>query len=61
MGFNVSKAEKKDNIEQVIEFCSIMAEKREELDYEIDGLVFKIDEINLRNVLGSTSKNPRGQ
>lgn len=59
LGFNVSKAEKKENINQVIEFCDKMAEKREELDYEIDGLVFKIDEINLRNILGSTSKNPR--
>lgn len=59
LGFNVSKADKKDNIEQVIEFCGIMEKKKEELDYEIDGLVFKIDEINLRDVLGSTSKNPR--
>lgn len=59
LGFNVSKADKKDNINQVIEFCGIMEKKKEELDYEIDGLVFKIDEIDLRNVLGSTSKNPR--
>lgn len=59
LGFNVSKADKKDNINQVIEFCGIMEKKKEELEYEIDGLVFKIDEIDLRNILGSTSKNPR--
>lgn len=59
LGFNVSKVEYKHDIEQVIEFCKIMQDKREDLEYEIDGLVFKIDEIKLRDQLGSTSKHPK--
>ena len=59
LGFNVSKIEFKHNIDQVIDFCRYMKEKREDLEYEIDGLVFKIDEMDLRDLLGSTSKHPR--
>src|SRR5277367_4833643 len=33
--------------------------KREKLDYEIDGIVVKVDEISLQNELGFTSKAPR--
>jgi DNA ligase (NAD+) len=33
--------------------------KREKIDYEIDGIVVKVDEISLQNELGFTSKAPR--
>ncbi|HTR48356.1 MAG TPA: NAD-dependent DNA ligase LigA [Verrucomicrobiae bacterium] len=33
--------------------------RREKLDYEIDGIVVKVDEISLQNELGFTSKAPR--
>lgn len=33
--------------------------KREKLEYEIDGIVIKVDEIGLQNELGFTSKAPR--
>ncbi len=33
--------------------------KRSEVDYETDGMVVKIDELDLRNTLGATSKYPR--
>jgi DNA ligase (NAD+) len=33
--------------------------KREKLEYEIDGIVIKVDEISLQNELGFTSKAPR--
>ena len=32
---------------------------RESLPYEIDGVVFKVDEIKLQNLIGSTSKAPK--
>jgi DNA ligase (NAD+) len=34
-------------------------EHRHDLDYEIDGAVIKVDDLGLRNELGSTSKAPR--
>ena len=33
--------------------------RREELPYEIDGLVFKVDSVDLQRSLGATSKSPR--
>jgi DNA ligase (NAD+) len=59
LGINVSKVEFKHNIDQVIDFCKLMKENRDDLEYEIDGLVFKIDELNFRHLLGNTSKHPR--
>ncbi|MDZ7671345.1 MAG: NAD-dependent DNA ligase LigA [Halanaerobiales bacterium] len=59
LGFNINWYRKCDNIEQVIEICEEWIEKREDIDFEIDGMVVKIDQIDLREKLGSTSKNPR--
>jgi len=59
LGFNTSEAKLKNNIEDIIKYCEIMQDKRQELDYEIDGLVFKINELKSREILGSTSKNPK--
>jgi len=59
LGFNINWYRKCDNIEQVIEICEEWIEKREDIDFEIDGMVVKIDQIDLRGKLGSTSKNPR--
>ena len=46
-------------IEQVIGYCRIWAELREKLDYNIDGVVVKLDRLDLRERLGRTSKAPR--
>ena len=59
LGFNINWYKKCDNIDQVIQICEQWIEKREEIDFEIDGMVVKIDQIDLRDELGSTSKNPR--
>ncbi len=45
--------------EGVREFCRGALDKREELDYEIDGVVVKVDELALQDELGFTSKAPR--
>ena len=45
--------------EQVREFCDAALERREELPYEIDGVVVKVDSLALQDELGYTSKAPR--
>lgn len=46
-------------IEEVFEYIKEWHEKREELDYEVDGLVVKIDDFKSRDILGYTIKSPR--
>lgn len=46
-------------IDDVIEFCNAMELKRDELDYEIDGVVVKVNSISLQEEFGATSKAPR--
>ncbi len=43
----------------VFEFCRHWAEHRHDLDYEVDGVVVKVDDLALREKLGSTSHAPR--
>ena len=43
----------------VHEYCARALDKREELAYEIDGVVVKVDAISLQDELGYTSKAPR--
>ncbi len=45
--------------EEVREFCTGAIEKRDELPYEIDGVVIKVDDFRLQDELGHTSKAPR--
>jgi DNA ligase (NAD+) len=47
------------SIEDVEKFYAEWEERRDSLDYEIDGLVVKVDEIAVQQALGSTSKAPR--
>ena len=46
-------------IEPVIEYCTEWAAKRAALDYDIDGLVIKVNSLALQEELGSTVKEPR--
>ncbi len=46
-------------IESVINYCKRWEEKKEELDYETDGVVVKLDDLELQDIAGSTSKYPR--
>jgi len=60
LGFNVNDTYKKCmNIDEVINFIKEYTEKRDELSYEIDGIVIKVDNINHQNVLGYTVKVPK--
>ena len=48
-----------ESIDEAIAFCTEWAVKRDELDYEIDGVVLKIDDFGLQEVLGYVSNAPR--
>ncbi len=47
------------NFNQALQYYEEISEKRDSLPYEIDGIVFKVDDIELHKKLGSTSKAPR--
>ncbi|MFC1558737.1 NAD-dependent DNA ligase LigA, partial [candidate division KSB1 bacterium] len=60
MGFPVGKNFRLcGDIGEVLEYCREWDKKREELDYETDGVVIKIDLMSQRETLGSTAKSPR--
>jgi DNA ligase (NAD+) len=46
-------------IDEVYGFCSNWQQRRHELDYEIDGVVVKVDDLALQRRLGATSHAPR--
>ncbi len=47
------------NIEEVIAYCQIWMKQREAFPYEIDGLVIKVNDLQLQDVCGATSHHPR--
>ncbi|MCI0486863.1 MAG: NAD-dependent DNA ligase LigA [Blastocatellia bacterium] len=47
------------SIDEVIAACNEWGEKRDDLGYEIDGVVVKVNSTALQEELGSTSKAPR--
>ncbi len=47
------------NIRETREYIDLWNEKRYELDFPTDGIVLKINELPLREILGTTSKSPR--
>ena len=46
-------------LDEVLAFCRQWDEHRHELDYEIDGVVVKVDDLALQRQLGATSRAPR--
>ncbi|MDX6446214.1 MAG: ligase [Blastocatellia bacterium] len=47
------------SIDQVIDFCNEMEAKRDDLGYEIDGVVVKVNSTALQDEFGATGKAPR--
>jgi len=47
------------NIDEIVSYHNMLETKRNDLPYEIDGTVFKVNNIEKRNTLGSRSRSPR--
>jgi len=47
------------SLEEINEFVDEWDKKRESLPYDIDGIVFKVNNLQMQNELGFTAKNPR--
>jgi DNA ligase (NAD+) len=52
-------AERLETIEDVAERCTEWERRRAELDYEIDGIVIKVDSLEQQAVLGALHQRPR--
>jgi DNA ligase (NAD+) len=50
---------KAKNIDEVIEICNSWDKKREELEYQIDGMVVKVNNLDQHDILGYTGRAPR--
>ncbi len=61
LGFRSPEKEKKvvKGIEKVLEYCKEYEAKRDDLPYEIDGMVIKVNDLVLQDKLGMTSHHPR--
>ena len=53
------QGERVEDIEGAIDYRDHMLEERDDLDYEIDGVVVKVDDREACDLLGSTSRAPR--
>jgi DNA ligase (NAD+) len=59
-GFRVNENRKLcKSIDEVIDFCRSIEAKRDDLDYEIDGVVVKVNSIAMQEEFGATGKAPR--
>ncbi|MCB9232247.1 MAG: NAD-dependent DNA ligase LigA [Bacteroidia bacterium] len=60
MGFQIdSNCQQCKDVDAVFEFINSWEQKRHELNFDIDGVVIKVNEVELREILGRTSKFPR--
>ncbi|HEV2881734.1 MAG TPA: NAD-dependent DNA ligase LigA [Pyrinomonadaceae bacterium] len=59
VGFQISHRKLCASIDEVIEFCNEMEARRDELEYEIDGVVVKVNSVALQEEFGATAKSPR--
>jgi DNA ligase (NAD+) len=48
-----------ENLDAAIAHCDELIEQLHELDFEVDGLVLKVNRFDQRDELGTTSKSPR--
>lgn len=61
LGFRSPMREMKvfKGIDAVIKYCNEFEEKRDDLPYEIDGMVIKVNNLDLQDQLGMTTHHPR--
>ena len=49
----------REGMHEIIDFYKDLGEKRNSLNYDLDGVVIKVNDYNLYEELGSTGKSPR--
>ncbi|MDI9477486.1 MAG: NAD-dependent DNA ligase LigA [Halanaerobiales bacterium] len=59
LGFKVNWYQSCRNLDELVEICKEWTIKREDLPYEIDGLVIKVNDLALRQEMGATARSPR--
>ena len=61
LGFRSPAKEKKvlKGIQAVIDYCHEFESRRDDLPYEIDGMVIKVNDFDLQDKMGMTSHHPR--
>lgn len=60
LGFNVNEKRRIcKSIEEVLSFIEEITEIRDTLDYDIDGIVIKVDDIKMQENLGYTARSPK--
>jgi DNA ligase (NAD+) len=61
LGFRSPDKEKKvlKGIQAVIDYCNEFEAQRDDLPYEIDGMVIKVNDLKLQDRMGMTSHHPR--
>jgi DNA ligase (NAD+) len=59
LGFAVPEHRRCANVGEVISYYDYMIESRQDLPYEIDGLVLKVNSLDLQEKLGFVSRHPR--
>jgi DNA ligase (NAD+) len=58
-GFKINTHQKVDGIGEVFKSIDEWQKKKEELNYEIDGMVIKVNNLEAHEILGSTTHHPR--
>ncbi len=59
LGFKVNRVQIANGIDEAIKLIEELKETRKTLDYATDGVVIKVDSLNLQNELGFTSRVPK--
>lgn len=61
LGFPITNSARRfDNIQSAVDYTERWEKRRDELPYEADGMVIKIDDLRLAADLGVVGKDPRG-
>jgi DNA ligase (NAD+) len=60
LGFEVNpNVRRAATIDEAIAYCAQWEERRDDLDYEIDGVVIKVDDLATQERLGAVARDPR--
>jgi DNA ligase (NAD+) len=60
LGFKLNSNTKLcSSLEEILEYCDYWENNKNNLEYDIDGIVIKVNNLNYQKILGFTSKSPR--